>query len=93
MSIRPSKRPSEVTKVRVRELRANPSEAEKLLWSVLRAKSVAGIKFRRQHPIEPYIADFYCAKARLVIEVDGESHDARVDYDRDRTAYLTTLGL
>lgn len=93
MSIRPSKRPSDITRARAKELRVNASQAEKLLWSALRGKNVAGIKFRRQHPIEPYIADFYCHAAKLVIEVDGESHDTRIEYDRQRTEFLASLDL
>ena len=58
-----------------RELRNNMTHAELLLWGYLRTKP-AGFKFRRQHPIGFYIADFYCHKLKLVIEVDGEIHEA-----------------
>jgi very-short-patch-repair endonuclease len=58
-----------------RELRNNMTHAEHLLWGYLRTKP-AGFKFRRQHPIGFYIADFYCDKLKLVIEVDGEIHEA-----------------
>jgi len=50
-------------------------------------------KFRRQHAIEPYIVDFYCAEAKLVIEIDGESHEGRQDYDCRRDESLEKLGL
>ena len=93
MSIRPSKRPSEQTRARVKELRQNATQPEQILWSMLRGRQVGNLKFRRQHPIEPYIVDFYCAEARLVIELDGESHNGREAYDRERSSHLRTLGL
>jgi very-short-patch-repair endonuclease len=66
---------------------------EVMLWQALKANS-AGVKFRRQHPVGPYVADFYCAEARLVIEVDGIAHDRgdRPARDAARTAYLETKG-
>lgn len=93
MSIRPSKRPSEETKKRVQELRKNATQPEQILWSTLRGRQLGELKFRRQHPIEPYIVEFYCAEARLVIELDGKSHDGRETYDQERSKYLRTLGL
>jgi very-short-patch-repair endonuclease len=57
-----------------REMRSEPTKAEDRLWYHLRAGQM-GVKFRRQEPIGPYIADFVCLKARLVIEVDGDSHE------------------
>lgn len=93
MTGRQSRPPSDLTQSRAKELRAKASEIEKLLWSALRGKNAAGLKFRRQHPIEPYIADFYCAAASLIIEVDGESHDNSVNYDHDRTINLQARGL
>lgn len=51
-----------------------------------------GVKFRRQHPLHPYIVDFVCLKARLIVEVDGVSHDTRIAYDAKRTAYLESKG-
>src|SRR5262245_21997940 len=93
MSIRPSKRAKVSTKNIAKELRANATEPEKLLWAALRGRKMAGLKFRRQHPIEPYIVDFYCAAARLVIELDGISHDDKLEYDRVRTEYLGSFGL
>ena len=87
MTIRPSKRPTELTKGHeLKQLRANPTEPERILWTILRGRNLAGLKFRRQHPIEPYIVDFYCAEASLVIELDGQSHDDRKAYDDQRTA-------
>jgi len=65
-----------------------PPEAR--LWSHLRGKRLGGLKFRRQHPIGPFILDFYCAEVRLAVEVDGQGHDHpdRVAHDRRRTAWL-----
>ncbi len=57
-----------------RALRRDATPAERRLWQGLRRHQVGGLKFRRQVPLGPYIADFYCASARLVIEVDGISH-------------------
>jgi very-short-patch-repair endonuclease len=59
---------------RARKLRKEMSMPEALLWRVLRQRP-AGLKFRRQHPAGPYVADFFCHEARLVVEVDGESHE------------------
>ncbi|NOZ41268.1 MAG: endonuclease domain-containing protein [Planctomycetes bacterium] len=93
MTIRPSKRPSEQTRSRVKQLRRNATQPEKILWSALRGRNIGGLKFRRQHPLEPYIVDFYCAEARLVIELDGESHNGREEHDFQRTKYLQEKGL
>ena len=60
--------------LQARELRKKMTEAETVLWQVLRRKNFLGIKFRRQQVIEGFITDFYCEKARLVIEIDGEGH-------------------
>jgi very-short-patch-repair endonuclease len=79
---------------RAKELRRNENHAERLLWSRLRAHQMDGRKFRRQHAIGSYIVDFVCLQARLVIEVDGETHteDERQTPDAQRTAYLEKLG-
>ena len=61
--------------------------------SILRGRQLNGLKFRRQHPVEPYIVDFYCVEAKLVIELDGESHNSRETYDEDRAKFLANLGL
>jgi len=72
------------------ELRKNMTPAEKVLWSVLRNRQIKGYHFRRQHPINRFIADFYCHKARLVIEVDGGIHTEpdQKEYDIGRTDVL-----
>jgi len=69
-----------------RMLRRNMSPAEKLLWNRLSGKQIEGVRFRRQHPIDIFIADFYCHEARLVIELDGGIHTQKKEYDEDRTA-------
>jgi very-short-patch-repair endonuclease len=60
--------------VRAKQLRTNATDAERLLWQRLRSRQLAGYKFRRQHPIGPYFADFACIEARLVVELDGGQH-------------------
>ena len=77
---------------RARELRQPQTPAEEKLWQALRGRQVEGLKFRRQHPIGCFIADFYCAQARLVIEIDGDSHAGQVEYDQARTAWLESQG-
>ena len=79
---------------RARDLRSNMTEAEKRLWSRLRAHRMGGRKFRRQHPFGQYIVDFVCLDSRLIIEVDGDSHgdDRREALDTQRTAFLEKLG-
>lgn len=76
----------------VRELRRSQTPLEAKLWKELRAKQISGLKFRRQHPIGPYIVDFYCSSSKLVIEIDGESHGEQVEYDAIRTEYLESRG-
>jgi adenine-specific DNA-methyltransferase len=90
-----TRRLTERTKANARSLRRGSTDAEARLWYNLRRHELAGYKFRRQHPFGPYILDFYCAKARLVIEVDGGQHmDAKnAIADAERTAYLKQRGL
>ena len=78
-----------------RELRQESTEAEKLLWAELRNKKLNGLKFRRQHPIDKFVLDFYCHERKLAIELDGSIHDLKVnkDYDEARTAMLTGLNV
>jgi len=76
-----------------REKRREPTPAEAALWQLLRGRSLGGYKFRRQHPIGRCIVDFYCPKARLVIEVDGEIHQRTVEEDAQRQAELEALKL
>ena len=81
--------------VRRRSLRRQATDAEGLLWRLLRGRSFLGLKFRRQHPIGPFILDFYCADWRLAIELDGGQHytEAGQRHDQERTAYLVGHGL
>ncbi len=79
---------------RRRELRREMTPTEKRLWARLRNNQL-GWKFRRQHSIGPFIADFYCREAQLVIEIDGDTHftpEAQA-YDAERDAYMRSLGL
>jgi very-short-patch-repair endonuclease len=73
---------------RARELRKNATDAEQRLWRRLRDRQLLGLKFRRQHRIGRFIADFYCDECRLVIELDGGQHADRITADERRTAYL-----
>jgi len=68
---------------RARALRACPTPAERALWELLRGRAL-GAKFRRQHPIGPYVVDFFCCSAGLVIELDGSVHDSPRAQQRDR---------
>jgi very-short-patch-repair endonuclease len=77
---------------KARELRRDPSRAEKLCWELIRAHRMEGIKFRRQHPIGPYFADFACASKGLVIEIDGDHHADQVEADARRTAVMESQG-
>ena len=77
-----------------KQLRADATDAERKLWSVLRGHQVAGLRFRRQQPIGPFVVDFYCSGAKLVIELDGDQHGADEDaaYDATRTHWLASHG-
>ncbi len=74
-----------------RQLRRGMTEAEARLWSGLRGWKIA--KFRRQHPLGRFILDFYCAEARLCVEVDGAVHDEQQERDAERTTHLQQLGI
>ncbi|QHL87544.1 methionine synthase [Nibribacter ruber] len=75
-----------------RDGRKNPTVAEDILWPELRGKKLEGHKFRRQHPIHEFIADFVCIRKMLVIEVDGEYHTKQQEYDALRSEVLNSLG-
>lgn len=78
-------------KHRSRQLRREMTEAERRLWNILNKHQVNGFRFRRQHPIGHYIADFVCLEARLVVEVDGSQHVDK-QYDCERTDWLKNEG-
>ena len=65
---------------------------ERLLWARLRDRRLENFRFRRQHPVGPYIADFYCPSAQLIIEIDGDSHASQEEYDQRRTKWLDENG-
>ena len=75
-----------------REQRHEPTRAEEMLWASLRRKQL-GVRIRRQHPIGDYVLDFYCAEARLAIEVDGPVHEEQTGYDRVRDEQLAEWGI
>ena len=77
---------------RARELRKQGTPAEIKLWQNLSKRQLHGFKFSRQIPIGPYFADFVCRSAKLVIEVDGPSHDLQVEYDCARTELIEAQG-
>jgi very-short-patch-repair endonuclease len=75
-----------------RNLRHSLTDAERLLWSRLRRRQLAGFKFRRQHMIGPYICDFVCPEALIVVELDGSQHLDAAAYDSRRDAFLRERG-
>jgi very-short-patch-repair endonuclease len=82
-----------VLKPSARGMRKQPTPAERELWGALRGGGVAGVKFRRQHAIGRFIVDFFAAKARLVVEVDGAVHDSQVAENADRESFLRSQGV
>jgi very-short-patch-repair endonuclease len=71
-----------------RTLRHNQTDTERELWHLLRRSELAGYKFRRQVPLGPYIADFVCLSARLIVELDGGQHGEQIPHDSERTKWL-----
>ena len=80
---------------KAKELRKCCTEAENILWTKLNRNQILGLQFRRQHPIDRFIADFYCAKIKLVIEADGSIHELpeNKDYDIGRSEILNDFGI
>lgn len=76
-----------------REMRSSMTDAEALLWRLLRNRRIAGAKFRRQHPAGRYILDFYCAEIKLAVELDGGQHSEAVVYDSNRENWLSAQGI
>jgi very-short-patch-repair endonuclease len=77
---------------KARELRRDGSRAEKICWDLIRDRRINGVKFRRQHPIGPYFADFACVSKKLVVEIDGEHHAFQVERHARRTAVMERDG-
>ena len=76
-----------------KKLRANMTASEKILWKKLRTNKLLKLHFRRQQIIDGFIVDFYCHKTKLIIEVDGEIHQNRIEYDNLREEILTSRDL
>jgi very-short-patch-repair endonuclease len=74
-----------------RRIHREPTPAEEVLWEAVRGHRL-GVRFRRQHAIDRFIADFVCLPAKLIVEVDGEIHDEQTRKDEERDAVLTGLG-
>ena len=88
----PLSRERERARVRARDLREAPTDAESLLWYYLRDRRLANHKFRRQRPIGPYFADFACLEAKLIVELDGGQHAEAAEYDESRTRFMEAQG-
>lgn len=73
-------------------LRRSPTQAEAAMWGALRGKELSGRRFRRQQPIGCFVVDFYCARERLIVEVDGPVHGERREADAERQRILESLG-
>ena len=76
-----------------REQRRNLTESEELLWLKLRNKQLHGKRFRCQHPVYRYILDFYCHEAMLAVEIDGDIHKYRKEYDNYRDEFMKNIGI
>ena len=78
---------------RAKELRRQMTPAERVLWQHLRRNQLEGFHFRRQQVIDGFIVDFYCHAAGLVLEIDGDIHQQRAEYDEERDRILAARGL
>ena len=76
-------------------LRKTQTDAEIIIWQCIRNRNILGFKFRRQHPLDKYIADFYCHEAKLIIEIDGGIHNQvdNEEYDKNRSYELSEIGI
>ena len=85
----------DIALARRRGLRQRATDAERLLWRLLRTRQFLGLKFRRQHSVGPYVLDFYCAGRGLAVELDGGQHFTveGLEHDRRRTEYLAEFGV
>ena len=87
-------KPTTQAKQRAKSLRDKLTPPEQLLWSTLRNNQIADLPFRSQHPLGPYIADFFCRDARLVIEIDGKTHQAdQLTHDHARDQWMRSCGI
>jgi very-short-patch-repair endonuclease len=77
---------------RARDMRHDPAPPEQTLWRFLRNRRLGGFKFRRQVTFDHYIADFCCVESKLIVELDGDSHAPRQEYDAKRTEWLASQG-
>ena len=101
MSLNKKRELLSIAKVLCKDLRKNPTKAEKILWKALRNRKLLNMKFRRQQPIFHdltgretfFIADFYCYEKNLIIELDGTIHNFKIKQDKERTEILNSLGL
>ena len=75
-----------------RSMRRSLTPAEAKLWQTLRGRKLRGLKFRCQHPVGPYVLDFYCPARKLVVELDGSAHDNQREHDQTRTERLAEHG-
>jgi very-short-patch-repair endonuclease len=79
-------------RVKARQLRRDQTDAEQTLWARLRDRQLCGAKFRRQHPVGPFVADFCCPQRKLVVELDGGQHAEEVAADHKRSRFLEEQG-
>ena len=77
----------------VRAMRREPTSVEAVLWEQLRAGRLDGVKFRRQHPLDRFVVDFYAPEYQLAVEVDGDVHDTQQEQDAGREQHLARLGV
>ena len=82
----------QIRTARARDLRRNTTRPEQIVWELLRAHRMDAVKFRRQHPIGPYFADFACVSRKIVIEIDGDHHAFQVDAETRRTLAMEQAG-
>ncbi|MBO6585092.1 MAG: DUF559 domain-containing protein [Gracilimonas sp.] len=78
---------------KARWLRKNSTPGEIEIYKAIKKKKLLGYKFRRQRPIHRFIVDFYCRELRLAIEIDGRSHDYKIEYDKQRQEIIEQLGV
>ena len=88
----PTKLPDDIRQY-ARQMRKTQTDAEQLIWALLRDRRLAGVKFRRQYPLDRYILDFYCSEHKLAVELDGSQHQDQKAYDEKRSAALSKNGI